>query len=185
MNLSKISIRYGTALFDLAVENKTVDRVNDDMVLLSDVAKANRDFVNMLRNPVIGVEHKARAIQAIFAGKVSELTSRFLNLMVKKGREKYLPEIAESYIQLFKESKNIKTAYVSSAAPLTPAQKEEVVGLLKKITPNKIEIVSVADQELIGGFVVRLDNYLIDQSVKTKIRELQKTLGKNLYIKGF
>ncbi len=185
MSYTKITLRYAAAFFDLASEKGIVEKANEDMALLGIVCTENKEFVRMLQNPVIHADKKKMVITQIFAKSVSVMSLSFMNLMVRKRRERYLPSIAEAFTDLYKASKGISTAYVTSAVELASKEKSGVLEILTKLTDKKIELVEKTNAALIGGFVVNLGDFQIDQSVATKIKELKKDFEKNLFIKGY
>lgn len=185
MSYSKITLRYTAAFFDLAEENKLLEKVSADMAVLKSICLSNRDLVNMFGNPVISADRKKRAFHQIFGNSFQPLTLKFVDLMIRKRREKYLPSISDAFDALYKESKGIKTAFVASAIALEEKEKLSVLNILKRITDKQIDLVESVKPNLIGGFIINVDDYQIDQSMATKIKELKKDFEKNLYIKGF
>jgi len=185
VSYTKITIRYAAAFFDLAEEKGVVENAYEDMVLLGNVCTSNRDFVLMLQNPVIHAEKKSKVITKVFGTSVNKMSLSFMNLMVRKRRERYLPSIAEAFTDLYKASKGIKTAFVTSAVELEKKEKAGVLEILQKLTDKKIDLVENINKDLLGGFVMNLDDFQVDQSVSTKIKKLKKDFEKNLFIKGF
>ena len=94
----RLATRYAKSLIDLSVERGQLEVVYRDMQYLQQVCKASRDFVNLLRSPVIKADKKQAIIKAITKDKVSELTAVFINLMINKSRESDMPEIVEAFI---------------------------------------------------------------------------------------
>jgi len=185
MSYSKITLRYAAAFFELTEERKMIESTSNDMVLLNSVCSSNRDFVQMIKNPVVHIDKKKKIIEKIFSEKVNKISLSFMLLMVRKRRERYLPSIAEAYNDLYKEFLGIKTAYVSSAIELNETEKSGIMHILGTLTDKKIELQEKTDKNLLGGFIVNIDNYQVDQSLTTKIKELKKDFEKNLFIKGF
>ena len=185
MSYSKITLRYAAAFFDLTEERKLIESTSNDMTLLNSVCSSNRDFVQLLKNPVVHIDKKKKIIEKIFADKVNKVSLSFMILMVRKRRERYLPSIAEAYKDLYQAFQGIKTAYVSSAIPLNASEKSGILDIIRTLTDKKIELQEEVDKNLIGGFILNIDNYQVDQSLTTKIKELRKDFEKNLFIKGF
>ena len=185
MSYTKITIRYAAAFFDLATEKGMVEKANEDMAQLDTVCTSNHEFVRMLQNPVIHADKKNKVIAKVFESSVSPVSLGFMKLMIRKRRERYLPSIAEAFADLYQASKGIKTAYVTSAVSITDKEKAGVLAILSKLTDKKIDLVEKTNEALIGGFVLNLDNFQIDQSIATKIKELKKDFEKNLFVKGF
>jgi len=185
MSYSKITLRYAAAFFDLVQERGLVEVANKDMLLLGEVCASNRDLVRMFQNPVVNADRKQKVIGKIFAASVNPLSLRFMDLMVRKRRERYLPSIAEAFSDLYKESIGVKTAYVTSAISLEAKEKKGVLDILTRLTDKKIDLVEKTNPGLIGGFVINMDNYQVDQSLTSKIKELRKDFERNLFVKGF
>jgi len=185
MSYTKITIRYAAAFFDLAEEKGIVENAYEDMLLLGNICTSNRDFVLMLQNPVIHAQMKTKVINKIFGKSVHKISLSFMSLMIRKRRERYLPSIAEAFTDLYKASKGIKTAYVTSAVELATKEKAGVMGILQKLTDKKIDLVENIDTDLIGGFVINIDDFQVDQSLSTKVKKLKKDFEKNLFVKGF
>ncbi|MEP7171559.1 MAG: ATP synthase F1 subunit delta, partial [Bacteroidota bacterium] len=114
----KLATRYAKSLIDLAVEQKMLERVFDDMKLVNDSCKASRELLVALQSPIIKTDKKQAILKGLFADKVSDVTMRFLNIIAEKKREMYIPEIANSFVNQYKEIKQIKTAEIITAAPL-------------------------------------------------------------------
>ena len=185
MSYTKITLRYAAAFFDLATEKGVVEKASEDMALLGKVCTSNHDFVRMLQNPVIHADKKKKVITQIFGDSVNAMSLSFMSLMVRKRRERYLPSIAEAFNNLYKISQGIKTAYVASAISLEANEKAGILEIIGKLTDKKIDLVESTDEDLIGGFVINLDDFQVDQSIASKIKELKKDFEKNLFIKGF
>lgn len=185
MSYTKITIRYAAAFFDLAEEKGIIENTYEDMMMLGDVCTSNHDFVRMLQNPVINADKKNKVITKLFGASMNRMSLSFISLMIRKHRERYLPSIAEAFADLYKASKGIKTAYVTSAVELAAEDKAGVLDILSKLTDKKIDLVEKTNETLLGGFVINLDNFQVDQSISTKIKQLKKDFEKNLFVKGF
>lgn len=155
------------------------------MELIDNTLFQNRELVVVLRNPVISLERKLAIINKIFGSHIDKLTLKFLNILVRKRREQSLDGVSHAFVLLFNESKNIKYVDVTSAQTLDAAQKQEVLKILRNYTDSEIRLVEKIKVDIIGGFVIDMENLQIDQSVTSKIKKLRKEFGKNLYVKGY
>jgi F-type H+-transporting ATPase subunit delta len=185
LSYTKITIRYAAAFFDLAEEKGILEKANEDMTLFGKVCESNHDFVRLLQNPVINADKKNKVINKIFGTYMNKMSLSFMNLMIRKRRERYLPSIAEAFADLYQAYKGIKTAYVTTAVELGVTEKKSILEILQKVTNKKIDLVEKTNEALLGGFVINLDNFQLDQSIATKIKQLKKDFEKNLFIKGF
>lgn len=175
MNSSKVAIRYAQALLELAVENNTLDAVSRDMQYLAQVNADNRDFQLLLSSPVIKADKKIAVLNEIF-GSFEKVSTAFVELIAKNGRENILPEIAVAFNALVKEHRGIVPVTLTSAAKLDDAVKKQIVSKISATIKGTIEITEVIDPSLIGGFIVKMGDTQIDASVASKLSQLKQRL---------
>lgn len=175
MNDSLIAVRYSKALFEIAGEKKLIDKVSGDMLLISEIFRAHeaREF---LINPVIPPSKKISILQKMFSGNIEEITMSLIDLLVKNGRESYLPGIARAFIHSTKKSKGITEAVLTTAVNVDAGVKKQITELISQVFSTKVELDEVVDPAIIGGFVLRVEDSLIDASVSNKLRKVRKEL---------
>jgi F-type H+-transporting ATPase subunit delta len=183
MQNPRLASRYAKSLIDLAIEKGELEKVNTDMQLLQRICRSNRDFVLMLRSPVITSDVKGKIIDAILTGKLSPMTEAFIRLLVNKGREANLPEISEACSKLYKEHKNIHTIKLSTATVLSEDLKNEIISQIRKSSQmENVEIETVVNEDLIGGFVLQVGDKLVDASISYDLKEIAKQFENNDFI---
>lgn len=182
---TKVARRYAKSLLGLAQERNMAERVFADMELVHATCEASRDFVTLLRNPIVQADKKEAVIKAIFGAKMDALSSAFIAIIIKKGRENQLDGIAAEFIHLYKESKGIVIANVSTATPMDAALRETILNMVKKSKGDKVELVEEVDPSLIGGFVLRVGDQQYDTSVSRRLKQLKNEFDDNLYVKEF
>ncbi len=185
MKESRIAIRYAKALFDLSIEKENIELINEDMMLVYDVCKENKEFRLLLANPVVRKDKKIQIIHSIFEEHLQKMSLLFLDIISKAGREEFIELIAEQFTKLYKKYKGIITTTVQTVIKLDDNIKGQLLGLLEKQTESKIDLVEEIDEDLIGGFIFKYDNLEYDASIKKQIQRLKKDFESNLYIKGF
>lgn len=183
MSVIRIAHRYAKSLIDLAVEQGKLERVLEDVQAFKEVAK-NKDFRNFIKSPIIHASKKESIVETLFKGKYDTLTMSFLQILIRKGREAYLPEIAEDFIQEYRKLKHITTVRLTTAAPLSEAAKKNIEAKLKASakTSDQIELTTVVDPDIIGGYVLEFEDNVYDASIKHKLFELKDEFDDNLYI---
>ena len=180
MNNPRLAGRYAKSLIDLSTELNQVDDVYADMKFMQ---RTNRDFVALLRSPVVKPGTKEKIIESITTGRVNETTGAFVRLLVRKGRETNLPEIADAFVEQFNKIRNIRQLRITTAVPIGDALKNSIVDKVKGTTPlQNIEIETVVSEELIGGFVLEIEGTLIDASILRDLKDIQKQFMDNEYI---
>jgi F-type H+-transporting ATPase subunit delta len=155
------------------------------MQLIASACQNSRDLALLMKNPIINTDKKDAVIKSIFSGKVDQVTLTFMNLMTKKGRESYLTDIAQEYINIYKESIGIKVAYVTTATPMDDQLREQVLDIVKKMKGSKIELVETVNKNIIGGFILRIGDEQFDASVLKKLRQLKNEFDDNIYVKEY
>lgn len=179
----RLATRYAKSLIDLAIERGELEKVFADMQWLNAVCKSNRDFVNLLRSPIIKGDTKKKILDAVTNGNISELTAAFNKLLITKGRESFLPEISKAFITAYKVEKNIQTIELTTAAPITDAVRNAIIAQVKKSAGfQNVELEEKVDADLIGGFVLQAGDKLIDASVIYDLQTIAKQFDNNDFI---
>lgn len=170
---------YGDALFELALEEQTVDMLENEVLGVLQVLNDNVELNKLMNHPKITKEEKNKIIEEIFKGRISDELTGFLHIIVTKDRYNEITNIFEYFIYRVKEFRNIGLAYVSSAVELKEEQKAELIRKLLQITKfEQIDVVYTVDQALIGGMIIRIGDRVIDSSIKTRLHEMSKNLSK-------
>ena len=150
----RLAARYAKSLLDLATEKGQLEAVYADMKYLEAVCKQSKDFVNLLRSPIIKADQKNAIITAVTKDKISELTASFSNLLVRKGREIDLPEIAFAFVDQYNEIKDIHRVKLTTAVEVTAEVKKSIEAKVQKEKGlGTVELETAVDAKLIGGFV--------------------------------
>ncbi|HET9057686.1 MAG TPA: ATP synthase F1 subunit delta [Chitinophagaceae bacterium] len=185
MQQPRLAGRYAKSLIGLASEQNQLEQVHEDMQYLQSLCKQSREFVNLLKSPVIQADKKGKIVEAITSGKVSKMTEGFNRLLVQKGRENVLPEIIYAFIEQYNEIKGIHRVKVTTAIPVSEELKQQIVAKIKSETPlQNIELETAVKDELIGGFTLEFHNNLVDASILRDLSDVKKQFLKNVYIQN-
>lgn len=180
---TKVAKRYAKSLISLSNEQGVIDAVNNDMKLFTTVCSENHDLALLLSNPIIHGDKKLSILKQIFEKQMNKVTMTFFQIVVRKGREKYLLQIAKDFIDQYKTLKKILTAEIISAVGLDDKLRKQVYSLLRNDTNSEVELVEKVDKKLIGGFVLRIGDLQYDASVASSIRKLTQSFAENPYVK--
>lgn len=176
MNEGKISIRYAKALFDLAVEKKVLDNVYRDMLFIAEVCKLDQ-FREVLDSPIIFPSKKEKIFHGIFEKELEGTTMLLIDLLVKNGRESFLPSVARVFRDDTLRYKGITRASLTTAVPVSDRIKKQITDLVTSVFNTKVELKETVDSDIIGGFILQVDDKYIDASVKNKLRKISKGLS--------
>lgn len=182
MSETRIASRYAKPLLELAVERNCLEEVAKDMTAFTALCHSNRDFTLMLKNPVLGHLNKLVILKKIFTGKVNDLTLSIFDIISRKNREEYLPAIAKEFHKQYNVMKGIAEATITTVIPLSADLKKEVVAVVKKITGKDVELTEKVDESIIGGFILKIGDRQIDDSINSKLNELKLKFSQNLYV---
>ncbi len=176
MSSSKIANRYAAALLELT---KGQDAKRDGICeALLELAKLyeDKDIRKVLSSPVAPKE----LLDEVFAHGTQKLNADaylkdLLKLLTEKRRAGLLPEIAAAFYSKLQSERGIVDATVETAVELPPADLAEVTSKLEKILGKKVKVSPRLNPDILGGFVIRIENSLLDMSLKTKLENLIKT----------
>ena len=183
MNVAPVAYRYARSLMQLAIERGELPQVQEDMRMVANTCAGSRDLIVVLKSPVIKGDKKDRILELLFGGKVSAMTSSFMGIMVRKGREAMLPEVAEAFEEIRKVHDNVVTCVVTSAVPLDEEARNKVKAMASAEHPGKtIQLTEKVDPSLIGGVIVRIGDEQYDGSVSRRLNDLRRKFSENPYI---
>ncbi len=174
-----VSATYGDALFQVAMEQNTLDSLYGEAKAVYDALGDNEDLIGFLNHPKIDKAEKVKSIEAIFNRFVSKEMTGLMVTVVNKDRSKDLMSILEYFLDKVKEYKKIGRAYVTTPMELSDSDKEKVRKRLLDTTEYvEFEMVYAVDESLIGGMVIRIGDRVVDSSIKHRLSELSRQLNK-------
>lgn len=175
MNESKISVRYSKALFLSALDKNNLDRIYRDMILMSEISTIG-EFKELISSPIIKPSRKAKIFHNTLGENVDPLTLSLIDLVIRNGRENYLPAIARVFISQTKEYKGITETVLTTAVKVDEEIKKKISAFVADAFKTKVELKEIVDNDIIGGFVLRIEDKYIDASIRTKLHKIKKEL---------
>ena len=173
----QVAKTYGEALFMMAVEDGKSDSYLEEVTGILAILEENPDFDALMKHPKISKLEKEEIVENVFKENVSKEMTGFLKLVVSKERYGEIRNIFHYFIDKMKEEKKIGVAYVTTAMELSEAQKKAVEAkLLETAGYKEMEIHYSVDSAIIGGMIIRINDRVVDSSVRTKLEEMKKTL---------
>ena len=183
MQNPRLAGRYAKSLLDLATELNQVDVICADMKMLQGMGKTNPDFTAVLRSPVIKPSTKEKIIDAVVTGRINNTTWLFIRLLVRKGRESNLIEIANAFVEQFNKLRGIYKVKLTTATPVSEEIKTEILNKVRSSTAmQNLELETVVREELIGGFLLEMEGTLIDGSILRDLKDIKKQFMDNVYM---
>ena len=174
-----VSKTYGEALFNVAMETggDKAAGLLEEIRCISDILAQNPQFDGLMKHPGIPKQEKLQVVENVFRGRISDELTNFLEIIVSKERYSDLDDIFTYYIDRVKEQQRIGVAYVTTAVELTAGQRKAVEAkLLETSGYREMEMHYSVEPAIIGGMVVRINDRVVDSSIRTKLDGLTKQL---------
>ncbi|MCX6249204.1 MAG: ATP synthase F1 subunit delta [Bacteroidetes bacterium] len=186
MNLSHIAVPYAKAFFEVALEQHSLEEAMQDMKLIQNICKTSRELRLLLKSPIVTTDRKSKIVRLIFEDKISKLTISFLLIILRKRRENIIPDLADEFLELYKDYKGILTTYLKTAYPVSEEVRQKIIAVLKQQTNKEIELFEETNEEIIGGFILRWKDQQYDASILKQLNKLKHEIASiNLFVKGF
>lgn len=168
-----VAKKYGRAIYEIALEQKSLEKTEEELTLISTTIEGNAELKAFLNHPVLTKDAKKDTIQKLFADKVQPVVLQFCYVLIDRDRFDLLGKMVEVYTAYAHEGLGVEEAFVTSAMPLTKSQAESLAAKLSEITGKKIIMKQKVDAALIGGFTVQIGDRLIDGSVARQLQTLK------------
>ncbi len=178
MNYSKVNVRYAKAIFLAALEQQSLEQVFSDFTLILSITKDNQEFRFFLNAPIYNPHEKKQFISQFFKPYISKLTFDFLNLLTEKRRENRLFDIIRNFFTLYKQHHNIVDASLVTAVILDDNLIHEFKQKLEPVLKKQVNIKNEENPDIIGGFILRVEDMEFDGSIKNQLNKIQINLEK-------
>ena len=176
--VSGVAGRYARALFELALDAKSVDAVKVDIEKFAAMVAESEDLRRLVRSPVFGADERSRALAAVLAkAEIGGLAANFLMFVTANRRLFSIGEIIRDFRKLVARWKGEVTAEVTAAEKLSDAHLEAIKSALKSITGEKsVDLNIKIDPAIIGGLTVKLGSRMVDSSLRTKLNAIKHAM---------
>lgn len=169
---------YGEALFDLAVEQNSIDAWAEQIKAAELAFSENPGFLELLTHPKITREEKLSVVEAVFGGRFDDALTGLFTVIVEKGRCSEIPAVFRNFLDKVREYCKIGVASVVSATELSGAQKRRIEEkLLSQTDYESFEMQYLVDASLIGGMKIRIGDRVVDASIKSKLDRMAGSLS--------
>lgn len=179
MNTGKISARYAKALYKFAEESKHESDVYEAMKLVSASFSSVPQLREAMINPTISKQKKVNLLITAAGTQVCEEYKRFVDLVIEHKREDYFQSISLVYQDLYRKEKNIVISQLVTASPVSDAEIERMRKAVQSVSSGSVEFETSVDPDLIGGFVLNVETYQLDASIKGQLRSVRDSLLNN------
>lgn len=170
----KITNRYAKAILELAIEEKKLDLITNDLETVKKAINSSREITLLIKSPIIKTLKKKNIFNQIFSGKISDTSLRFCELVIQRQRSDLLERIIDRFFELKDEYENTKKVDVRTAIELDENQVQQLKTILENNLKKNVRLSFSIDTSLIGGFVIQIDDTMIDASLRHQLEQLHK-----------
>jgi len=174
--LQRVVKRYCKALFELALEQDQLETVENDLLRILEIIGQNEDFTAFLASPIVRESQKTQLLTDVFKNQVSPLTNQFLMLLSQKKRSSLLPLIVQHFRAMLLAWRDIVEVELTSVADLNDEQLKRIQIHLQEVTGKSVILKKSYDPALIGGFIVKMGDTVIDNSIRNQLNKLHEHL---------
>ena len=178
MDIGVISVRYARALLKSATDAKIEQQVYAEMQQIAKSYIEVPQLRSTIDNPMLSKDKKQALLLTAAGQKPSDLMKAFISLVLKEDRESVMQFIANSYVTLYRQQKNVIRGRLITAAAVSPETEQKMRRMVESTTNGTVEFESQVNPDIIGGFILEYDTYRMDASVKTKLNSILNTLKK-------
>jgi F-type H+-transporting ATPase subunit delta len=167
-----VSKKYAKALFHAAEKENAVDAIFNDLQTIQESIYNQKKFRHLLFNPNLAREKRDQLFEQALAGKAHPLTMQFLKLINRKRRENLFPEIVREFTRIRNEAQNLLYAHITTAEPMDPRQREQLLEMLESDTGKRIQPEFHIDPNALAGVKVIYSNTQLDGTLEGAIDRL-------------
>lgn len=168
---------YARSLFEVARDHDKLDLVRDELGQIADVLGENRDMRLFLFSPYFSTDEKRDGLRRTIEG-ADELTTNLLDVLVENHRLPVLPRLRRAYERLWEEARNLLPVTVTSAVELDEAVVRRIGDEIGRQTGREVQLARQVDPSIVGGFVVRVGNAILDASIRNRLENLRKEIAR-------
>jgi len=175
MNLNSLNIanNFAKALSDLNLEEKII---LENLDQISKTINSSKDLQDFYANPTIESNIKLKVTEDIFKSKINDNVYEFLTVLVEKNKVNILNSIYEQVVSKLDKKNNIQYVQITSATDLNDEYKSKIIYALKTKLNKEIKPKWFVDTSIIAGLIVKIDDTVIDTSLKNKLENLSKNI---------
>lgn len=177
LGLTTIAERYAQALLELAEQKECIDFVKNDLITISQIIKQSPELNNYLSHPLIPLKDKKETIQQLLTDRANPYVINLIKLLLDRNRMFAFGAIAESFIKLFNKKFNIVVASVITAVEIDENLINNIKQKLSILLSKQIELNAEINPDILGGVVVKIDDKIIDGSIKGRLESIGRQLA--------
>lgn len=173
--MEEIAQVYARSLFQVAQEQGKLDVVREELGQVSETLETNHDMRLFFFSPYFSTEEKREGLKQTIEG-ADPVTMNVLDVLVENHRLPLVPRIRREYERMWRDANDLLPVTVTSAVELDDAVVARIGEEIGRQTGRKVELTRTVDPSIVGGFIVRVGNSILDSSIKNRLENLRKQI---------
>jgi F-type H+-transporting ATPase subunit delta len=177
MKVSELASRYAKAVYELAVDNRTQDKVFNDLRSLSEAFSKDQDIMEFLATPLVTAEQRVAVIEKAIAGNgVSKEVTDLLLLLARKDRLSVFNDIVHAFEAEADSANGVARGVVRSSIALEPNERTRLEAAVEQVLKKKVILKYTVDPSVIGGLIAQVGSYTFDDTISSHLRRMNEEL---------
>ncbi len=177
--MSNISRAYADALFEICIEENSLEEIMQQSAQLAEIMAANPEFVKLLNAPTVTKEEKTDLVDKVFSGKINKSLLNFIKVMVERKDTQEINASFADFEKLYNKHNNIEKATATTAVPMSDELKAKLVAKLNALTGKNVVLTNIVDPACLGGVILQFADVQYNDSVAGKLEILRNQLKAN------
>ncbi|MBR5805593.1 MAG: ATP synthase F1 subunit delta [Oscillospiraceae bacterium] len=177
--MSNISRAYADALFEICIEENSLEEIMQRSAQLAEIMSANPEFVKLLNAPTVTKEEKTDLVDKVFSGKINKSLLNFIKVMVERKDTQEINASFADFEKLYNKHNNIEKATATTAVPMSDELKAKLVAKLNALTGKNVVLTNIVDPACLGGVILQFADVQYNDSVAGKLEILRNQLKAN------
>ena len=174
------SERYSRALFEVSKEANELEKVETDVKNFQSLHEGSLELKNFIENPTHTIETQNKILNLLSEKLVfSKNLKNFFLLLIEKRRIFFVKKIIDSFLKLCSKKRGEIKASLISSKELTSSELESISKELSLSMGSTIKFDYKVDKDLIGGLKLQLGSFMIDTSIKNKLKKYEQRMLEN------
>ena len=174
--MDSVESRYAIAILSIAREENKILEYIKECENLKDIFAFNPELEKILKSYALSKDEKKETLKLCFENKIDIYLLNALNVIIDNSRGNLILAILNEFIRIAYKELKIRKGVIYTTIPLTKDKLKQVEDRVSKLLSDKVYLENVIDKNIIGGFKIQIDDYLIDETIKTKLNDLKETL---------
>ena len=170
------AVAYARSILELANERNQAQEFGQELTAIGELLRQNPSFAHYLADPGIGASERTATLDRLFRGKASPLVMNLMGVLNNRGRLNLLGAVADAYADLLDDQLGNVEVDVTVAKRLDPSQLEQVRQRVSQALGKNAVVHQYVDEDIIGGLVIRVEDRLIDASVKYQLEAMRERM---------